>query len=119
MVQWASEKKLVSGIGNGKFAPTDVITREQMYKIAAECGSMFGFGETDTSGTVIEYEDSSLISNWAVDGIKYCIKNRILEPGNEQEQRLEPQAPSNARGEAAEVIYKLASVVHSSNTMEG
>ena len=78
---------------------------------------MFGFGETDTSGTVIEYEDSSLISNWAVDGIKYCIKNRILEPGNEQ-TKLEPQAPST-RGEAAEVIYKLASVVHSSNTMEG
>lgn len=116
-VEWASEKNLVNGMGNGKFAPTDVITREQMYKIAAECGSMFGFGETDTGGTVIEYEDSSLISNWAVDGIKYCIKNRILEPGNEQ-TKLEPQAPST-RGEAAEVIYKLASVVHSSNTMEG
>ena len=78
---------------------------------------MLGFGETDITDTVIKYEDSSLISNWAGDGIKYCIKNRILEPGNEQ-TKLEPQAPST-RGEAAEVIYKLASVVHSANTTEG
>lgn len=108
-IEWANSVGIANGVGGGRFAPIETLTREQMYKMAAECGRAFGFGEEADENTTLDFSDSSDVSDWAVDGIRFCIKNNLIEDVN-ADMIFAPKSPST-RGEAAVLVYKLASMV--------
>ena len=105
-VEWARQIGLVNGVDKERFAPTNIITREQGYKIAASFCSIFGYGTDNAKDVDIEYGDKDSVSSWAINSVRYCIKNRIISKGNSSIM-LEPNLPLT-REEAASIVCKLA-----------
>lgn len=73
-VAWATEAGLVSGYGNGIFGPSDYVTREQIATILwRQSGSPVS--EYDLSA----FADSSAVSSYALDAMRYACKQGIIE----------------------------------------
>lgn len=70
-VDWAAENKIISGYGNGRFNPDDLITREQMAAILYRFVKFLGFLPNETD-TVLSYPDSDSIAGYASDAALYC-----------------------------------------------
>ena len=104
-VEWAARWGIVNGIGNSLFDPMGEITHEQMYKIVARCGVRLYAGDLDFEETVLLYEDRDAISDWAIDGVSYCMKNDLIVV--EDDGVLAP-AEKSTRAEAAEIVSRFA-----------
>lgn len=104
-VEWASREGIVNGIGGGLFDPMGEITHEQMYKIVARCGVRLGAGNMNFTENVLMYEDADEISDWAVDGISYCMVNGLIIA--ESGEPLNPGEKAS-RSEAAEIVSRFA-----------
>lgn len=102
-VDWAARKGIVNGVGDNRFNPMGEITHEQMIKIVAGLGQLLGLGTTDTSDSLVLFDDRAEISSWAVDSVTYCVTNKLIENGG----LLEPKMPSS-RAEAAEIVARFA-----------
>jgi len=76
-VDWASEKSIIEGYGNGKFAPDDEITREQMAAIMYRFAEFLGLlpGNTDA---ILKYPDADSISGYAERAALYCQSSGII-----------------------------------------
>ena len=83
-VNWAAEKGIVYGYGDGSFGHEDSITREQLAVILWRyAGSPVGNGNTDS------FTDGDKVSTWAADALKWAVEqkivngkgNGILDPG--------------------------------------
>ncbi len=69
---------LVNGVGNGKFAPNDVITREQMAVILLRTLKVINIsGDYDISEP-LKFADDAQISSWAKEAVYYCANNSIV-----------------------------------------
>ena len=77
-VKWASENKIVNGIGSGMFAPNATITREQM------CTMLIRYIEKYENITLEQkyekktFSDDSLISDWAKKSVYECQKGGLV-----------------------------------------
>jgi len=78
-VEWAASKGIVLGYGNGKYGPTDEVTREQLAAILYRYAQLKGYAiETDE----LDAADKSLISAWAVENVKWAVANDVLWVSN-------------------------------------
>ena len=109
-IEWASKEGIVNGVGENKFDPTGVITHEQMYKIIAYYGQLLGFEVDDPDLSEAMYSDIEAVSDWAADGVRYCVRNRLIPAGDENVE-LSPSEPST-REEAAVIIYRFAKLIN-------
>lgn len=79
-VCWAAENGIVSGVGNGRFAPNDGITREQVVTLLYRCAAVQGSdleaaGETD----LLRFRDGAECSDYAVSALKWAVGNGIMQ----------------------------------------
>lgn len=104
-VSWASAKGIVSGYGDGRFGPNDVITREQLAVI------LYGYardkGYDLTSGKDVDlrsYQDFDQLAAWAVTAMQWaCGEGLISGMGN---NTLAPKGNAT-RAQAAAVFKNL------------
>lgn len=106
-VGWASENGIVNGVGDGKFAPNNALTREQMAKIAAFCAIKLT-GKNTVTASALTFADSHSISSWAYESVKYCVEYGLIDGGSEN---FRPQDTAT-RAEAAEIIARLAEMIN-------
>ena len=103
-VTWANENNIVNGYGDGRFGPGDRVTREQiacfMYRFAKYRGRSLS-NTVDLSS----YTDSGLISNWALEEMKWANKQRLIT--GVTETTLVPQGIAT-RAEVAAIIARYA-----------
>ena len=104
-VAWASAFGIVNGVGDGKFAPNDPITREQFVTI------LYRLSEApDTAPDLgIRYCDTDKISEWAVPAMRWAVDHSIIE-GTEDASRkgsyyLNPAAYAT-RAQAAAILMR-------------
>lgn len=71
-VLWATENKLVSGYGGGKFGPDDKVTREQLGVMLHNYAKYVDITPKYGWDTPMRYPDSNKVSNWARQGAMYC-----------------------------------------------
>lgn len=102
-VNWAATNGIVSGMGEGLFAPEAQITREQMAVMLCNYATFTGFTLPQTTSGVT-FIDGSAISPWAVDYVMTAVGAGILNGYDTGDFR--PQGTAK-RGEAATVIYKF------------
>lgn len=102
-VSWAASEGIVNGVGDGLFDPAASLTREQMYKITALCGSLLGVGKNPSGNVLSSYPDWASVSGWAWIGTSWCRANGLLIGGDS----IEPQK-TVTRGEAAALFAALA-----------
>lgn len=102
-VEWAAEKEIVLGYGDGRFGVNDKITVEQAAVILARYAEYVDeYEESDIS--LKKYADADKVSDWALDAMKWAVENDIY---NGESRRLNPQKPA-PRALIATMIYNYA-----------
>jgi len=74
-VNWASANGIVNGYGNGKFGPSDPITREQLLAILHRYASHIGIKADTGLPNVSGYKHS----DWSKDSIAWAAHNGLLD----------------------------------------
>lgn len=77
-VAWANEKGLVTGVGEGVFAPDSPVTREQLALILSSYAKTKGYAAEDKGIDLKSYADSSSISPWALDGMDWAVNAGLI-----------------------------------------
>ncbi len=67
---------IVSGVGEGKFAPTNNVTRQEMAVMLAK--ELNKLGVNTFSGTPLQFKDQNQIASWAQDAVRFCVSQGIL-----------------------------------------
>ncbi len=101
-IAWAAENLIISGVGGGRFAPDENITREQMAVILANYIKFKGM-DLPQNGTIQSFDDSSQFSPWAIEAIDYIRRLGFL---NGYGNNFYPQNPAS-RAEVAQMFLQL------------
>lgn len=75
-VAWAYEKKIVSGVGEGLFAPDKPVTRGEMAAIITNYMKFIGKGAVSTAD--LTYADAAGIDSWGLEGVKFVTANGLM-----------------------------------------
>ena len=112
-INWAAANKIVDGVGNGKFAPNDPITRAQMCTMIARYLDLYRKAWKVTlpeTGSVSVMVDESAIPAYALAAVKQCQRHGLVngfEDGTFRPNDL------STRAQVAAVIYRLSYLVQS------
>ena len=104
-VSTAVSADLVSGMGNGAFAPNAPITREQMAVMVAK--ALGNHAPTVAGSELNPFSDSSSVDSWAIKGMEQAIKAGIVNGMNGTLAPLD----NATRAQSAAMIYKLLDVL--------
>lgn len=107
-VAWAKSMNIVNGTNVDKFSPDALITRQDMAVMLSRYIKNVS-GTTPSSGTVIQFADSSSISSYAKDAVSEMQKYGII--GGKQNYRFAPLDQAT-RAEAAKMVYTLLKVTN-------
>lgn len=78
-IEWAVQIGITNGMGDGKFAPNDPITHQQMYLFMKRYAEKVANISTSVSSVSLSsISDASSIDSWATDGVKFASKYGIL-----------------------------------------
>lgn len=112
-INWAAANKIVDGVGNGKFAPNDPITRAQMCTMIERYLDLYRKAWKVTlpeTGSVSVMVDESAIPAYALAAVKQCQRHGLVngfEDGTFRPNEL------STRAQVAAVIYRLSYLVQS------
>ncbi len=76
-VVWASENKIVSGYGDSKFGPLDILTREQMASIMFRYAKYKGYNVTG-GADLSSFDDAEAISAWAKEALAWSYDKGLI-----------------------------------------
>ena len=102
-VNWAAENEIVKGYSETKFGPMDPITREQLATILLRYAQFKGSAGEDYAVDLSGYEDAGSISDWAAEGMNWCVASGIIT--GMTETTLEP-AGSATRAQVATMLFR-------------
>ena len=72
-VAWAAEKGIVSGYGDGRFGPNDLITREQLAIMLWRYA-----GSPAPSAQALDFPDAGSASGYALEALRWAVENGII-----------------------------------------
>lgn len=106
-IAWAADAGVVKGIGEGRFAPNQNITREQL------AAMMYRYAEylklnMETSGKSLSFADSGSVSDYAKNAVLWSYENGIMT--GKGENRIDPQGNAS-RAEVAAVMMRFSDLV--------
>lgn len=110
-INWAAANRIVDGVGNGKFAPNDPITRAQMCTMIERYLDLYRKAWKVTlpeTGSVSVMVDESAIPAYALAAVKQCQRHGLVngfEDGTFRPNDL------STRAQVAAVIYRLSYLV--------
>ena len=100
----ASALGIVNGVGEGKFAPKDPITREQMMVMLARTLKVVEAEVAEVEDDVLaDFSDADLISDYAVDAVKSMVGNGYIQGAN---GKINPQGNAT-RAEVAVLLDRI------------
>lgn len=112
-INWAAANRIVDGVGNGKFAPNDPITRAQMCAMIERYLDLYRKAWKVTlpeSGSLSVMVDESTIPAYALAAVKQCQRHGLVngfEDGTFRPNDL------STRAQVAAVIYRMSHLVQS------
>lgn len=104
-VAWASESGVVNGVGDGKFAPDDRITREQLATMLQRYAAYLSL--SGESGTLDGFADADRVSDWAREAMQFAVANGII--GGKDHNLLDPRGNAT-RAEVATMLRRFVSL---------
>ena len=116
-VAWASANGIVEGVGDNRFDPDAVITREQLAVILYRYASVAqlsvvsgqwsvdgGYGQVDLGS----YTDGGLTSGWAADAVRWAVAQGIIT--GVSDTSIAPQG-SATRAQTATMLQRFDDVI--------
>ncbi|MGN7765249.1 S8 family serine peptidase [Paenibacillus sp. 22594] len=104
----ASKAGLILGIGKGKFAPTQKVTRQELAVILDRALKLTGTELKSANPSFTAYTDSAKVAPYAKDSLQSLSKAGII--GSETGTTFNPTAPAT-RETAAAALYELLSKI--------
>lgn len=110
-INWAAANRIVDGVGNGKFAPNDPITRAQMCTMIERYLAIYKKAWKVTlpeTGSVSVMVDENAIPAYALAAVKQCQRHGLVngfEDGTFRPNEL------STRAQVAAVIYRMSYLV--------
>ncbi len=101
-VAWASENGIVGGIGHGKFAPEDNVTREQMAAILYRYAQKKDYS-TANRADLSAFPDHAAVSVWAQDAVSWTVSAGII---GGSDGRLLPEGNAT-RAQVATILMRF------------
>ncbi|CFX14949.1 Fibronectin, type III [Syntrophomonas zehnderi OL-4] len=114
-VEWAYKKGIVSGIGNGKFAPERAVTREEIALILQNYAKATGF-QLPVTREVITFADNSSISSTYAGAIKAMQQAGIMVGGSGN--KFNPKSGAT-RAEVAAMLHRYVKLTIDPATAQG
>lgn len=102
-VIWANDEKIVSGMGEGLFAPNMEITREQMVAMLYNYAKYKGYDVT-ASADLSAFADTASVSAWAQPAMQWAVAEGYISGMGDSQ--LAPQGTAT-RAEIASVIMRF------------
>ena len=102
-VIWANDAKIVSGMGEGLFAPNMEITREQMVVMLYNYAKFKGYDVT-ASADLSAFADTASVSAWAQPAMQWAVAEGYISGMGDSQ--LAPQGTAT-RAEIASVIMRF------------
>lgn len=102
-VIWANDAKIVSGMGEGLFAPNMEITREQMVAMLYNYAKYKGYDVT-ASADLSAFADTASVSAWAQPAMQWAVAEGYISGMGDSQ--LAPQGTAT-RAEIASVIMRF------------
>ena len=102
-VIWANDAKIVSGMGDGLFAPNMEITREQMVAMLYNYAKYRGYDVT-ASADLSAFADTASVSAWAQPAMQWAVAEGYISGMGDSQ--LAPQGTAT-RAEIASVIMRF------------
>ncbi len=107
-VGWGVSKGIITGYGNGKFGPTDNITREQMATMLLRFQQNIWGGELAAKNAVPQFTDTATISSWATEAVLKVAAQGIINGSRMSDGSLQAQPRKNAtRAEACKMLHNM------------
>ena len=103
-IGWAAANKIVLGTSDTTFAPNAAITREQFAVMTANYAKAENLTIASGSKTLNQFSDAANVSDWAKEGMQYCIEHGLLS-GNDQ-GKLSPKS-TLTRAELATILNRM------------
>ncbi len=105
-VLWAQQNGLVNGYGNGRFGPTELLTREQFATIMLRYVALKG-GQTTGRASLTSFPDAAKVSNYAKDAMGWAVAEGLINgKASGPVSYLQPQG-SATRAECATILMRL------------
>ncbi len=104
----ASKAGLILGIGNGKFAPTQKVTRQELVVILDRALKLTGTELKSANPSFTTYTDSAKVAAYAKDSLQSLSAAGIIS--SDQGTSFNPAAPAT-RETAAAALYELLSKI--------
>lgn len=110
-INWAAANRIVDGVGDGKFAPNDPITRAQMCTMIERYLALYKKAWKVTlpeTGSVSVMVDENAIPAYALAAVKQCQRHGLVngfEDGTFRPNEL------STRAQVAAVIYRMSHLV--------
>ncbi len=114
-IEWTVKNKIVSGYGNGKFRPSDLITREQMAVMMQNYAKATGY-KLPTAVAAVTFSDGAKISAYAKDAVKAIQQAGIMQ--GKGSNTFDPQGNAT-RAEASTILRRFVELVIDEGTARG
>ena len=103
-VEWGANHAIVTGMGDGIFAPSSPVTREQMAALIARYAAAYGIDLPRAASATKSFRDAASISAWAADSVDLMRQTGLI--AGDDLGRFNPQNGAT-RAEAATVFRRL------------
>ncbi len=111
-VSWAAANEIVNGVGDNRFDPDGLVTREQLAAIIYRyCAK----NEIDISASadLATYPDAAMVSEWACDSMSWAVALGLIN-GIDQDGTLYLKPEGNAtRAQVATILMRFIEMVSS------
>ena len=103
-IAWAKAAGIVTGYGDGTFAPESNITREEFATMLARYAQKFGTYTAGSASDFAAYGDASAVDSWAAEYVAWAVKGGYMGKNTDV---LTPLA-NMTRAEAAAMVVRYA-----------
>ena len=102
-VAWAASAELTGGYGDGRFGPTDAVTREQVAALLFRYAQLQKL-ELAAEQSVPDFSDAASVSGWAKEAMDWAVRTGLLSGKNGG--ILDPQGTAT-RAEVATILMRF------------
>lgn len=108
-IAWASEKDIVNGMGEDRFAPDAAVTREQMAVMMTNYLTFKEQGPTGAWAILLTYGDLDKVSSWANEGVMFMTMKGLMKGMGDDKMGNPLFAPNatSTRAQTAQVMMNL------------
>ena len=102
-VAWVSYKGVMTGYGEGRFAPNTPVTREQMALILYNYAKLQGY-DTDASSSLSSFADGASVSSWAQQAMSWAVAQGLFSG---RDGNMLTPAGTATRAEIAQIFMQF------------